>query len=104
MSAHSDFEQARTVPNVMNASSMAYVPFLMRMNVLNDTAIMERTKKTQDIAMIARGKPSGAISLAVGSSLTGGRDMAKIDQDKERTGERTGEPSAVYDRCPSPTL
>lgn len=72
---------------------MAYVPFLMRMNVLNDTAIMERTKKTQDIAMIARGKPSGAISLAVGSSLIGGRDMAQIDQDKERTGERIGEPS-----------
>jgi hypothetical protein len=69
----------RTVPIAMKASSIANVPFLTRMNVLNDTATIEMKRKMLDIMMIARGNPCGAISLAEGSTLFEGVAITEID-------------------------
>jgi hypothetical protein len=70
----------RTVPIAINASSIANVPFLRRINVLNDTATIEMKRKMLDIMMIARGKPCGAISLAEGSTPFEGIAIAEIDK------------------------
>ena len=56
--------ERRTVPIAINASSRPNVPFLRRMNVLNDTATRDMKRKMHEIMMIASGKPSGAINLA----------------------------------------
>ena len=70
----------RTVPIAINASSIANVPFLRRINVLNDTATIEMKRKMLDMMMIARGKPCGAISLAEGSTPFEGIAIAEIDK------------------------
>lgn len=70
----------RTVPIAINASSIANVPFLRRINVLNDTATIEMKRKMLDIMMIARGNPCGAISLAEGSTPFEGIAIAEIDK------------------------
>jgi hypothetical protein len=72
-------DHRHTVPNAINASSIANVPFLARMNVLNDTATIEMKRKMLDIMMIARGKPCGVISLAEGSTPFEGVAILKID-------------------------
>jgi hypothetical protein len=61
----------------MNVSSKPKIPILRRMYVLNVTVMIDAAKKIDEMITIASGSPSGAISLAEGS--TPFEAMATVD-------------------------
>ena len=86
----------------MKASSTPKVPFLRRTYVRRDTAAIERPRKMHDMMIMVKGRPSGAIILASGSTFgfsIGVYYLGKLTMDKHTTSENrrnTAEGSTLY--------
>lgn len=89
----------------MKKSSRAYVPFLMRTNVLNPTATSDKKRKIDERTMTASGRPFGAINLAVGSTPFEGVAITKRVR-REVGSERNGQENSrkPHPENPSPPL
>jgi hypothetical protein len=71
---------------------------MIRMYVLSETVMIERPRKMVDRMRIARGRPSGVIVLAFGSTVDTGIDM--LSSSKMRTVRRRWAPQRILRNYP----